>query len=51
MNDMIQKYVDEISAGLTDEAMDALCDYGDGEMPAYNTRLNGLRRANRKQRC
>lgn len=32
MNDMIQKYVDEISAGLTDEAMDALCDYGDGDL-------------------
>ena len=31
-NDIIQSYVDEIAAGLTDEAMDALCDYGDDEL-------------------
>ena len=29
---IIQSYVDEIAAGLTDEAMDALCEYGDDDL-------------------
>lgn len=32
MNNTVQGYIDEIVAGLTDEAMDALCDYGDEDL-------------------
>jgi len=32
METKIQSYVDKIVAELTDEAMDALCDYGDDDL-------------------